>query len=61
MNYWLKGWMFFCIQNDGNFLIFVTHLPVQGNLLSPESSDWDLGGVFLQKKHAKWLASYILQ
>ncbi len=53
--------MFFCIQNDGNFFIFVTHLPVQGNLLSPESSDWDLGGVFLQKKHAKWLASYILQ
>ncbi len=31
-------------------------------LLSPESSDCDLGGVILEKKkHAKWINLYILQ
>ncbi len=31
-------------------------------LLSPESSDCDhLSGVIFEKKHAKWLTSYILQ
>ena len=65
----MEGWMFYCIQNYGNFVIF-TLWPIcaacSRELLSLESSDCDLGGVILEsglekKKHAKWLTTYILQ
>ena len=43
-------------------LLFCDPSACSRELLSPESSDCDLGGVILEKqKHAKWLTSYILQ